>query len=332
MKKPLLIRMGTAYNPMNHDSNKVPHFNQNFTTCNPCFAINSEMAKLYLASLKQIYHTSDVYFHVDLPKYFGNKIQAFTMFPFPIYELSFVKSIQKFESLIRPTNQLRRLEYRDFLFLTPNPILSNILKKICGLNHLDISENISSYHGNINSFLLLNETDQKKYFFQNIFLITDDKENDIQFIQKQIQSNLFKKWELKINHHFENNIEFNNSIESATLFYDYFMKLCLEKKPIEMNISRFFENQILSTFFMNPLSKKHIDDYPKFLNYIKNITKPLLNSQISNDSNDSNESNQTDETNDSNESNQTDETNESNETNDLKDHNKEINQIINKTI
>ena len=51
-------------------------------------------------------------------------IQHLTMYPYPVYELSFVKGIQKFESTVRPTNSLRRIEYVDYLFLTTNFLMN----------------------------------------------------------------------------------------------------------------------------------------------------------------------------------------------------------------
>jgi len=89
MTKPLLIRMGTAYNSDNHNSPAEPRFLKNYSLCNPCFAINKEMAFIYLRYLKIIDYHSDVYFHQKIPKNIPG-IQYFTMYPYPVYELSFV--------------------------------------------------------------------------------------------------------------------------------------------------------------------------------------------------------------------------------------------------
>ena len=37
MNKPLLIRLGTAFNPYNHNSKDIPRYIKNFSLCNPCF-------------------------------------------------------------------------------------------------------------------------------------------------------------------------------------------------------------------------------------------------------------------------------------------------------
>jgi len=264
MNIPLLIRMGTAFNVNNHHANAIPIFKKSFTTCNPCFAINYSMAKLYLDNLKMIYHTSDVYFHVDIPKIFGNRIQAYSMFPFPIYELSFVKSIQKFDSLIRPSNQLRRIEFKDFLFLTFNPFLQLFLKKITGYHNLDINYNVFSYHGNINTFLLLNEDDKKKYYFQHRFFIYDDIYTDIKliyyFVQNKTNLELYNKYIIKINYIFKTNIECKDDLEMIVLFYIHFKKLCEMENPEIIEINKLQEKNI----FSKKIIERCMNDYKKY--------------------------------------------------------------------
>ena len=117
INKPLLIRLGTAFNPSNHNSRDEPIFLKNFATCNPCFAINKQMAEIYLHFLQKIDYPSDIYFHKLIPQNIKG-IQYFTMYPYPVYELSFVKEKQKFESLVRPINAFIRIEYKELLFLS----------------------------------------------------------------------------------------------------------------------------------------------------------------------------------------------------------------------
>jgi len=184
MSKPLLIRLGTAYNPDNHNSSAPAVFLKNYSLCNPCFAINKAMAIIYLYSLKIIDYHSDIYFHSKIPKSIKG-IQYFTMYPYPVYELSFVKSLQKFVSEVRPTNALRRKEYKEFLFLTTNALLNIFLKNFLNIMQNKIPYNIGidmmGYNGVFNNDYLLdiqNNTYDHKYYFEYIIIIIDDSEAD----------------------------------------------------------------------------------------------------------------------------------------------------------
>jgi GR25 family glycosyltransferase involved in LPS biosynthesis len=208
MNKPLLIRMGTAFREENHNSNAEPIFLKNYALCNPCFAINKEMAFIYLKYLKIIDYHSDVYFHQKIPKNIKD-VQSFTMFPYPVYELSFVKSKQKFISEVRPQNGIRRIEYKEFLFITSNVLLQVFLKKLINYTNFDIKIDKMGYNGNIDYFLFFSDYDKKKYFFQNKILIYDsDIEFNKKIINKFINNPLYKCY----NNKFSNDNNINNDI------------------------------------------------------------------------------------------------------------------------
>ena len=182
MKKPLLIRLGTAFNPNNHNSTAPAVFLRNYSLCNPCFAINKEMAILYLNALQIIDYHSDVYFHQKIPKNIKG-VQYFTMYPYPVYELSFVKSMQKFNSEVRPNNALRRKEYKEFLFLTKNDLLNIFLKQFLNIinkhSPYQIGYKTMGFNGVFNNNFLseLLEIDKnygyQKYYFDYVIIIDD---------------------------------------------------------------------------------------------------------------------------------------------------------------
>ena len=168
MEKPLLIRLGTAFNPDNHNSRNPAIFLRNYSLCNPCFAINKSMALVYLKYLKIIDYHSDVYFHQKIPKNIHG-IQFFTMYPYPVYELSFVKSKQKFESLVRPKNEFRRMEYVDFLLLGSNKFLEFLIKNILQKKGLKLGYNV-----HLNYFLSFDEKDRNRFYFKNKIMLIDN--------------------------------------------------------------------------------------------------------------------------------------------------------------
>jgi hypothetical protein len=275
MKKPLLIRLGTAFNPDNHNSPSEPAFLKNFSLCNPCFAINKEMAYIYLHYLKIIDYHSDVYFHQKIPKNIPG-IQYFTMYPYPVFELSFVKEKQKFESTIRPTSELRRIEYKDFLLLSSNILLTTFLKNFSKILNINLSDKNINYHGNINSYILLNEKDKNKYFFENKFLIIDDYETDIQIIYQNLilkNNYIYESYLNKINDIYNINLKLNineeetldDVMEKIKIFYNYYIRLMTLKDIIIININKDENRQFLSKYIEDKTINKLILQY----NYYK---------------------------------------------------------------
>lgn len=245
MSKPLLIRLGTAYNPLNHQSTTPAVFLKNYSLCNPCFAINKAMAIVYLYSLKIIDYHSDVYFHQKIPKNIKG-IQYFTMHPYPVYELSFVKSLQKFSSEVRPRNALRRKEYKEFLLCTTHPLLNIFLKHFLNIiqhkSPYNIGVDIMGHNGVFNNDLLVNlcngDMYNNKYYFEYM-VIVDDSELQSKILlnipesQKRFNINIFKKDDIQMLHNIfkikkSENLHINKLIDIAINKYLSFKKLHLE--------------------------------------------------------------------------------------------------------
>jgi GR25 family glycosyltransferase involved in LPS biosynthesis len=286
MNKPLLIRLGTAYNPSNHNSNSEPMFLKNFSLCNPCFAINKKMAIIYLYYLKIIDYHSDIYFHRKIPKNIKG-VQYFTMYPYPIYELSYVKEKQKFQSLIRPNNQLRRIEYKEFLFLTSNKLLEVFIKNVTKKMNLDIGSNsMINFNGNINSYIYLNEKEKKKYYFEYKILFIDNLYDDIKILYKNINIDTYNIYIKNINDIYNLNIQFleNNDelLKNITIFYNSLIKIFNNENIIIIHIHNIDDIQKLMNILDIHIVKKEIVHYIKYKNLL------LMDNNITNDDIDKN--------------------------------------------
>jgi GR25 family glycosyltransferase involved in LPS biosynthesis len=283
--KPLLLRLGTAFNPYNHNSNNYPRFIKNFSLCNPCFAINKSMAIIYLHYLKIIDYHSDIYFHKKIPKNVKG-IQYFTMYPYPVYELSFVKEKQKFESLIRPNNEFRRLEYKEFLFLTTNSLLEIFIKTFTSKINLLIDIEKINFNGNINNFIIYNEKEKKRYYFENKILLIDDYYDNIKIIYNNIKSNnnYIEKYNIyinKINEIYDENIEYiqndENLLKNIIIFYENLLKIFdfyTKKDIIKININNINNTKDNSFIFSDNNNKEKINKIINMLN--SNIFKKEL--------------------------------------------------------
>jgi GR25 family glycosyltransferase involved in LPS biosynthesis len=263
MNTPLLIRIGSAFRGENHNSRASPIFlKNNYSLCNPCFAVNLEMVKVYMDRLKIIDYHSDIYFHKTIPKTVRG-IQHFTMYPFPVYELSFVKSHQKFESTVRPNAGIRHIEYKEFLYITSNNLLNIFIKKLH--KNLELKEDTIGFNGNINSYILMDKEEQKKYYFENKILLLDDYYDDIKIIYKN--TIYYEKYIEKIYNDYGVFIDFTikseNILKKLITFYKYYMKLVEDSIP---NLQKVYVKD-LDRFF-----PKELDDYIKFKNiFIKDV-------------------------------------------------------------
>lgn len=246
MAKPLMIKMGAAFRAENHNSTSSPIFIKNYAYCNPCFAINKEMAYVFLSNIGVINHTSDTYFHEIIPKMFP-AIQHLTMYPYPVYELSFVKGMQKFESTVRPNNGLRRVEYVDFLFLTTNFLMNVNLFNYFKKTRYNILIDSVGYSGNIHKYILLDENEKRKYYFENKYLIQDNYIDEIKLVYKIIlneynekkESNYFSQYIKKINELLKVSftLDYDNLLKSS-IYYFYYYVLLLKTVNVEIiNIS-----------------------------------------------------------------------------------------------
>jgi GR25 family glycosyltransferase involved in LPS biosynthesis len=302
MNQPLLIRMGTAFNPYNHNNTTdKPRFLKNYSLCNPCFAINKELAIIYLKHLKIIDYHSDVYFHQKIPKNVKG-VQYFTMYPYPVYELSFVKSKQKFESLVRPLNSCRRKEYKEFLFLSSNVFLNIFLRSIIKITHLNILSEGIGYNGSIDYFILLNENEKNKYYFENKILLVDNYYDDIKIIYYNILSNnknsikIYNLYVNKINELYNINLNIvnnDNLLKSIVIFYKYYLKILNKDNVIKIDINISDDINIFLKYF-NILDKdtinKAIINYKLYKNKIIDMItsnnrlaltyEPIINNSI----------------------------------------------------
>ena len=256
---PLLIRMGAAFRHENHNSKSEPMFIKNYALCNPCFAINDVMARFYLEKLKIIDYHSDIYFHEQIPKYYP-QVQHFTMFPYPIYELSFVKEKQKFSSTVRPENGIRRIEYKEFLFITTNFLSSIFLDNYMKKSRFYIRKDSIGMSGNINSFLILNEFDKKRFYFEYKFVIFDNIIDEIKIIYSGLNSNknIFDPYIHKINEllNITFSIDNDNLLKSSIYYYYYYMKMIHLLNPTIIHINN------LNEFKKYNIQSSHkIDEY-----------------------------------------------------------------------
>lgn len=185
---PLLIKMGAAYNPLTHNLNDNPKYIKNYSLSNPCFAVNKEMIKIFLYNLKIIDYHSDVYFHKKIPIHFKN-LQVLVMNPFPVYELSFVDNMKKFNSLVRPKNEIRKKEYKEFLFVTIHKLLEFIPIEYVKNLKLNVSNKIIDFNGTINYYYMLSDYDQNKFYFKNKIFIYDNINDDVKTIYNDLKFN-----------------------------------------------------------------------------------------------------------------------------------------------
>jgi len=208
------------------------------------------------------------------------------MYPYPVYELSFVKEKQKFESTIRPYNQLRRLEYKDFLLLSSNFLLNNVLINFAKYLNADIKIKKMGFHGNINYFMLLNDFEQSKYYFENKLLFIDNYYDDIKILYYLIKSNnneIYKLYLLKINQKFNQNIIFdynekdetNNFLLNIILFYKYYNKLVNIQNIKKIDINNKNEVRFIGKYYN--IENKLLNEINNYDNYKKILFSKMLN-------------------------------------------------------
>ncbi len=70
---------------------------------NPCFLVNAKFAELFLSSFDSIDTTSDDYIHRRLANKSG--VLNFSIYPFPVSQLSYGRKNNKFESSITPSSK-----------------------------------------------------------------------------------------------------------------------------------------------------------------------------------------------------------------------------------
>lgn len=260
---PLLIGMGGAYHPHKHLSNEISHFKRQNVMCNPCFCLNQQMAKLFYETY-HIHHTSDHFMHIEIPQRFPF-VQHLMMYPWPVYELSFVPGMIKFKSLVRPKGQSRRKVYQDFLILSPiQSLQTTIFPKLFHFLQLPSQVNYQvkkvdmsyrNYYGCLNEYLLMSDEEQEKYMFLHQYLFTYGEEKDKEIIEKEWNQQPFyelvcKKYQIQkedyysfILSRFPNITKVDlSSFESCEKYLKLLTITLQRKKPVEKIFSFFHPN------------------------------------------------------------------------------------------
>lgn len=193
IQKPLLIGIGSPFHPQKHFSKISPELRRQNVMCNSCFCLNLSMAKLFYENII-IQHTSDHYMHIEIPEKFPFA-QHYVMAPWPAYDLSFVPSVRKFSSLIRPKGQDRRREIIDFFFYTDFqssishfflPLFSiwKLPKNVSAL-HMRTTPNDRNYYGYIHDYFSLPPEKQEKIHFIHKIKFTMGEDIDQKIFQKE---------------------------------------------------------------------------------------------------------------------------------------------------
>lgn len=283
---PLLIGMGGAYHPHKHLSNVTPHLRRQNVMCNPCFCMNQQMAKFFLDNY-HVHHTSDHYMHIEVPQRFPF-VQHFMMFPWPVYELSFVPSVSKFDSLVRPKGQVRRKEYKDFLFLSPSVSMNYLFLELIKNMGLPLKENLvhpkgigyRNYYGYFTDYLWKDDDLKKRVKINKVYKFTGGKEWDILLIKTDLEilkkdKDFYLKMMKTIDYPFKNQSdELNEEIDFDLLYEKYTNYIQKEfTNVIEINILEINDEfiQRMNTFSIRkiqPLLVKKI-----FENYYQQIAK-----------------------------------------------------------
>jgi hypothetical protein len=147
---------------------------------------------------------------------------------------------------------------------------------------LDIKDDRIGYNGNIDSFILINDNEKEKYYFENVILLTDYYYDDIKIIYYNITKNNihtihnYNLYLNKINSSYNLNLNLENNeslLKNIIFFYHYYIKLLNTEKVINVNINN--NNDVLNIFkyLKTPIITKDIVNY--------NIYKKLLLDSVS---------------------------------------------------
>ena len=215
LNKPILIRLGKEYGD-DHKISDDPYFLKNDKNpwANPCFIINVEFAKLFKKHLTHIYDTSDNYIHKFLPSNVP-EIQAVTIMPLPIYELSYNKEIAIFPSEIHPKginkiDKEKQLTHFKKVEINNYDLITKFYLKIFTKENSLKEKVIQKINKNNDIFYLNNKTKISKKFFDVI--ICDNNTTNSKKIYYSYKYNLIIKKNKKDNFKFKTTNNENNII------------------------------------------------------------------------------------------------------------------------
>jgi len=194
--------------------------------------------------------------HIQIPKRFPF-VQHYLMYPWVVYELSFVPSIQKFESLVRPKGSSRRKEYVPYLLLSSIPSFYPILEQIISIMGIsnkvsptikNIGSQFRNYYCYLNEYNKLPEEMKGKIRFEEKLYFVFENENQIE--QKELIT-MGKR------------VNLNNIDECLTEFVKMFHSLQLiNRRQLKINeikmILQNYRNFILHNLNKNSIIEKNI--------------------------------------------------------------------------
>jgi hypothetical protein len=145
-----------------------------------------------------------------------------------------------------------------------NFFFKNIVRKL----KIDIRTNKVGFHGNIDTYILFNEYDKNRFYFQYKILLFDNYNDDIKIIYFNIKNNkkeivnTYNLYLNKINNYFNLDIKLDNNenlLKNIIEYYNYYLKLIdLQENLIKININDC--DTILSYIKINNL-KENINYY-----------------------------------------------------------------------
>jgi len=273
LQKPLLIGMGGAYHPNKHFLKAPPHMRRQNVMCNPCFCLNRSMVKLFYDHY-HIHHTSDHFMHIEIPKRFP-EVQHYIMYPWPVYELSFVKGMNPFESLVRPKGGIRHKKYKEFCFMSSLLSMEKIFEKIIQFYRLPL--NNYHYHGYTFSFLQMNEIEREKFRFEFPIYFTLGDEMDFQLFKIEYKNSQWKQKYMEYTNRLQISLPTSDSdSELQRYFQEWKTKILSILKPSYiMNLSENKDEmwiQLHSLFRIQPKFHSHfqhiLEQYSSFYSSI----------------------------------------------------------------
>jgi hypothetical protein len=146
------------------------------------------------------------------------------------------------------------------------------------------------FHGNINYFVLLNDFEKSKYYFQYKFLFYDNHNDDIKILyyfiknSKNIKNDrIYNLYLLKINEKFNQNINFDDEnddkyLENIVLFYKYYTKLFNDENIKKININDDNEIKFIEKYYN--IEDKLINDINNYNNFKKILFLKIENEKI----------------------------------------------------